>query len=517
MQAANRVVLNTGALYGRMLITMFISLYSTRLVLNSLGAQDYGIFNLIGGVIAMLSFLNMAMSLSTQRYLSFYLGGGDREKLKMVFNSSLLLHLALGAALVILFEAAGAPLFDHVLNIPADRMPTARIIFHFMVISAFFTIISVPYDATLNAQENMVLVAGLGIFEAVAKLAIALSLQYLLSDKLVVYSALSASLAIVLLVFKRIYCTVRYEESRMRIRRYFDKGLLKEMFTYAWWNMFGASSVVAKSQGLAMILNVFFGTIVNAAYGVASQVNAQLSFFSVTMLRALNPQIIKSEGSGNRPRMLRLSMVASKFSFFLLSFVSIPVMIEMPFILQCWLKQVPQYTVMFCRLIIVVSLINQLTTGIQVAVQSVGKIKVYQVIVSTLVLLNLPVAYVLLKLGYPPYSVLAGAIVMECITCGYRIAAAHIITGMGIRDFLTNVVLAGIAPIALSALVALLPQLALEEGWIRLLLTGGVSAFAVIASIKLIGLTAYEKDKLETILGKVISKLQTRLAVVKAN
>ncbi|SKA29269.1 Na+-driven multidrug efflux pump [Chitinophaga eiseniae] len=517
MQAANRVILNTGALYGRMLLTVFISLYATRLILNQLGAADYGLFNLVGGVITMLSFLNIAMTISTQRYMSFHIGTKDSHQLKMVFNTSVLLHFILGIAMVLLFEVAGHYLFDHVLNYPAERTLAARIIYQFMIASAFFTIVSVPCDATLIAQENMVMVAILGVVESLGKLLIAVALQYTGHDKLIAYGAMMASLTILLLLFKQLYCAAKYPESRISIKRYFNRQLLAEMFTYAGWNMFGAGSVVARNQGLALVLNVFFGAIVNAAYGIAYQVNAQLSYFSVTMLRALNPQIIKSEGSGDRPRMLRLAMIASKFSFYLLSFFAVPLMIEMPFVLQCWLKQVPEYTVMMCRLIVIATLINQLSAGIQVAVQSVGKIRQYQVAVSTIVLLNLPVAWLLLSAGYPPSAVLISTICIEMVSGAYRMMAAQKITGLSPRTYARQVVLRAIVPVLLSAAIAGIPQWCLPQGFVRLGLTMIVSALATGIWIRLIGLTPEETTKLEQLFSRAVSKLQARLIVLKAN
>jgi O-antigen/teichoic acid export membrane protein len=500
-----------------MLITIFISLYSTRLVLNALGAQDYGIFNLVGGVIAMLAFLNMAMTISTQRYMSFHLGSGDMEKLKAVFNSSILLHFIMGITLVALFELVGVYAFDHVLNMPADRIATAKTIFHFMVVSTFFTVASVPYDATLIARENMPLIAVLGVFEGLSKMAIAISLQYVSSDKLVVYGGLMAALTVLLLLIKRLYCSLKYEESKVKVRKYFDKNLLKEMFSYAGWNMFGAGSVVARNQAQAMILNVFFGAIINAAYGIANQVNAQLTYFSVTMLQSLNPQIIKSEGSGDRQRMLRLAMIASKFSFLLLSFFAIPVIIEAPFILKLWLKNVPDHTVILCRLIIVASLVNQLTQGLQVAIQSVGKIKVYQMVVSFLVIVNLPLSYLALKAGAPPQAVLIGAICTEIAAVTYRIFAAHRITGMSVSEYLSKVILRAIMPVFLAAAIALLPRLVMDEGFVRLLLTGGISVIAITLSVKFLGLTPYEIGKIQSMIMKLVSKVSPRFAVIKTN
>jgi len=496
---------------------MSIALYSTRLVLNALGAEDYGIFTLVSGVIVMLSFLNVAMTISTQRYLSYYIGAGNHDKLKQVFNSSVLLHSLMGITLVIVFEVVGMFFFNKVLNIPAARLSTAKMIFHFTVISTFFTIASVPYDATLNARENMLLIAGIGIWESLAKLGIAIYLQYTGYDKLVVYGALIASVTVISLLIKRIYCSAKYQEAHISVRKYFSKSLLKEMFSYAGWNMFGAGSVVARNQGLAMILNVFFGTIINATYGIANQVNAQLSYFSVTMLQSLNPQIIKSEGSGDRSRMLRLAMIASKFSFFLLSFFAIPVIIEMPELLHLWLKNVPAHSIIFCRLIIIVSMVTQLTVGLQVAIQSVGRIKTYQIVVSALLMMNLPVSYLLLKMGLPSYSVLASAICIEAITCSYRVLAAHRLTGLSVSEYLRKGVLTSLVPVLLAFGIALLPQLAMPQSFLRLLVTGCVSSAALFGGVKFLGLTAYEQEKIEGIIMKGLSKVQLRFSMAKAN
>ncbi|UYQ92359.1 hypothetical protein MKQ68_19940 [Chitinophaga horti] len=516
MQAANRVVINTGTLYGKMLITIVISLYSTRLVLNALGANDFGLFNLISGVIAMLSFVNMAMTLSTQRYMSYSLGGGDTEQLKKVFNSSVLLHFVLGLILVTLFELVGIYMFDHVLNIPPDRLQAAKVIYHLMVASAFFTVISVPYDAVINARENMMLVAITGILESLLKLGIAVYLQYAASDKLVLFAGFSAGITVAMLLIKRFYCIARYEETRIRIKKYFSKSLLKEMFGYGGWNMFGAVSVVARNQGIAMILNVFFGTVVNAAYGIANQVNAQLSFFSVTMLQSLNPQIIKSEGRGDRERMLRLAMIASKFSFSLLAFFAIPAIIEMPFILQQWLKDVPTYTVVFCRLILLATLVNQLSQGIQVGVQSVGRIGAYQVTVSILLMMNLPIAYLLLWLGLPPQSVLVAAALVEVVTCAYRMMAGRRLIGLQVEEYFQKVVVSAVVPVFLAACISALTLLLLPEGWLRLMLTCVVSVISITLFMRYLGLTAYELEKLKAVIVKALTKINPRFALVMA-
>jgi O-antigen/teichoic acid export membrane protein len=500
MQSANRVVVNTGFLYGKMLITMFISLYSTRLILNALGAVDYGIFNLVGGVIAFLSFLNGAMTTATLRYMSFSIGAGDEHKLKSIFSSSVILHLIIGLTIVLLMEFGGIFLFNGTLNIPADRVGVAKIVFHFMVVSTFFTINAVPYDAAINAHENFLLEALLGIFESVIKLGIAISLIYTDFDKLILYALLIAALTILVRIIKSIYCFNKYEECRIRVKSGINIELTKEMFSFAGWNLFGSLCNVTRNQGLAILLNLFFGVLVNAAYGIANQVNGLLTSFSTNMVSALNPQIVKSEGSGDRERMLRLAMLACKLSFFLLSFFAIPLIVEMPFILNIWLKTVPENTIMFCQLILVVSLIQQLTVGLMSAIHSVGKIKIYQTVMGSMIILNLPLAFGLIKIGFPAYSVLIGSILIEIIAAGTRICFAHNLVGLPAIIFLKKNVFNSVLSVLLATLFALLPGLLLEKGFLRVSLTIITSIIFILLFGKYISLTSDENRKIKELI-----------------
>lgn len=515
MQAANKVVINTGFLYGKMLVTMFIALYATRLVLNGLGAEDYGIFNLVAGIVAMLSFLNSSMTLSTQRYMSFFLGSGNLLQLKKAFNSGVWLHLFISVLVVGLLELSGMYLFDQVLNIPEERLRAARIIFHCMTASAFFTIISVPFDALINTHENMLLVAVTGIVEAVLKLALAIGLSYMSGDKLIYYGAGLALLMVMMLAFKMLYCAARYTETAIS-PKYYDGKLLREMLAYSGWSVVGASGVIAKTQGIAVILNVFFGAVINAAFAIANQVNAQLSYFAVTMLQSLNPQLVKSEGGGNRQRMQLLSLMACKFSFFLLAFFAVPAMIEMPYILQLWLKNIPDHTVAFCRLIIAASLVYQLSAGLQMAVQAVGRIGTFQVVLCSLLLLNIPGAWLLLKAGLPPASVLVLGVLIECLIGLYRLLAAKQLTGIEVPVFLKTVAWQSLLPVTLATAIALIPYYTMEEGFVRLLATCGLSVVAITLLVRSMGLTPYELQKLEEMAGKALSKLGRKRPVLKA-
>ena len=504
-QASTRVVMNTGILYAKMLITMGISLYSTRLVLNALGASDFGIFNLIAGVIAMLSFLNAAMTTSTQRYLSFHQGTKDVEMQKKIFTNSWILHIVIGVVVVGLLLALSSFLFGGFLNIPTDRIPTAKAIYYFMSISVFFTIISVPFTASLNAHENMLWIAIVNIIESIIKLIIALSLLWFIqSERLMIYGVLTAVLSIVTFSLYAVYCLKKYNECSVKNYQT-NKPLLKELGGFAGWNLFGSLCVVGRNQGVAVILNIFFGTIINAAYGIANQISGQLSFFSATLLRALNPQIMISEGMNDRQRMLRLSMMASKFGFFLMALIAVPIIFEMPAILKLWLKNVPEYTVVFCSLALITILVNQLTVGLQSAIQATGKIKAYQTVVGGIVLLNLPFAYLLLKLGLSPYSVLICAVVVEVIACTFRLFFLKRKANMSIKEYFERVIFKEIIP--LTTIIAVCWIITTNFTFdLRFFITFPISTAAFIVSIYFAGLCKDEKLLVNGIIQKVLRK-----------
>jgi O-antigen/teichoic acid export membrane protein len=493
MQNAKRVIKNTGFLYTRMIISMFISLYTTRLVLNALGVVDYGIFNLVGGVIAMLSFLNASMTVSSQRYFSVQLGTTNFEKLRDIFKSSTYLHLIIGLIVVVILEILGLFIFDGFLNIPEDRINTAKWVYQFMILSAFFTMNAVPFDAVINSRENMLFDSIIGILESFLKLGIAIWLIYYNHDRLLLYAILVASLTIFIRMIKSIYCLKNYDECKIKFKEKLDKTLFKEMFYFASWNLVGSLAGIGRNQGLALILNLFFGAVVNAAYGIANQVAGQLNAFSSMMLKAVNPQIMKSEGASDRFRMIRIAMTSSKLSFLLLALFAIPCIFEMEHILKLWLKTVPEYTVVFCNLILIASMTNQLTIGLTSALQATGKIKLYQTVVGTLLLTNLPIAYLLLKMDYPAYSAIASYIIVEAIACVFRIMFLKNIAGLSVRHYLNRVIVKIILPILFAVITSYTITIVINIPF-RFLITGITSTVVFLISIYFFGLYKEEKQ-----------------------
>ncbi|MBD8490900.1 hypothetical protein IFO69_19260 [Echinicola sp. CAU 1574] len=506
MSAANRVIFNTGILYGRIIVTVGISLFTTRIVLDALGAVDYGIFNLIAGVIVMLAFLKNAMATSTQRYLSFYQGKKDEKMQSKVFWNSLLFHLILGIFIMGVLEVAGLFLFDGFLNIPSDRLDEAYLVYHFMGVNVFFLIISVPFNGSLVAHENMLFVAIVNIIEVLLKLAIALSLYSTSKDKLISYGILMAGISSISFVFYAIYCIRTYSECKLNHWRGVDKYLMRELGAYAGWNLFGSVCSLGRTQGLAVILNLFFGAIINSAYAIANQVGGQLMFLSTTMLKSINPQIMKSEGNGDRKRMLRLSMIASKFGFFLLSIIAVPFIFEMDNILHVWLKEVPDFSVAFCRMVLVAAIINQLTIGLQSAAQATGRIKAYQATVGGVLILNLPLAYILLKWGFEAYSVLVGYVFIELTAVCLRVYFLNKIAGLSVKEYLDRVINKELLPFVVLLITCML-SITMMAFEFRFLVTIILSAISTSAAIFKWGLCDDERQILSGVFQKIRLKI----------
>lgn len=493
MQAANRIALNTGFLYGRMAITVFISLYSTRLTLVALGAKDFGLFNVVGGIILMLGFLNASMASATQRFMSFAQGKGDFATLRQIFNVSIVLHLLISVLLFVVLQVAGYFLFSDVLNISPDRIAAAKFIYQFMVVSTLFTVISVPYDAVINARENMFLFAILGIVEAVLKLGIALFITHYDGDRLIVYGLLTAILSVFLLFLRVVYCRIKYQECTISIRENYDKKLMKDMTSFAGWSLMGSSTSMIASYGQSTVVNIFFGTAVNAAQGIASQVSGQLGAFSVTMLRALNPTIAKSEGAGDRRMMIRAAMVGSKASFFLLMVFVIPALVEMPYILRLWLKEVPPFTVIFCQLLLIRNLVEQLFLTLVTSISAVGNIRKFQVTSSVLTFFPLLVSYLLFSFGYPAYSIYVVFIVYSAVFSINVLYYSKKLFDMSINLFLKEVILRCVISFSLVLAILAIPRILMEETLMRLLTVALVNCLSFLGVVWFIGLSPEER------------------------
>lgn len=507
MQAAHRVAKNTGILYARMAITVFISLYATRLVLAALGVADFGLFNVVGGVVAMLGFLNSSMAAATQRFMSYAQGEGDLEKVKRIFNMSTILHAGIAVLMVLVLEIAGYFFFNGILNIAPERVEVAKIIYHFMVVSTFFTVLSVPYEAVITSHENMLFYAIVGIIEAVLKLGIALYLAYSAYDHLIAYGLLMAILAIFLLILRRIYCHRYYAECVLDFRKYYEKTLMKEISSFAGWSLLGAASSMLANYGQIIVINVFFGSIVNAAQGIAIQVGGQLSAFANTMLKALNPIIDKSEGAGNRLLMLKATMSGSKISFFLLMFFYIPVLIEMPYIFKLWLKDVPEYAILFCRLGLIRNLIEQLFITLTSAIAAVGNIRKYQIYNSVLNFFPLVISYILFLFYYPVYTLYIVFIIYAVIGGMLVLSFAKSDCELSISLYLKNVVIPSVVSFVLIFILSYTPFLFNFDQNLRLLLVISISSISFLIVFWFIGFNNEERLMVKPIIRSIFQKV----------
>lgn len=382
---------------------MFISLYTTRLILNSLGASDFGIFNIVGGAIAMLGFLNAAMASATQRFMSYSEGEGNKEKQKSIFNVSFVLHLGISFVVGIALLIAGYFFFNGILNIPENRIFAAKVVYGSLIVSTMFTVMTVPYDAAMNAHENMKYYAIVGVFESFLKLAVAYACVYTTLDKLIVYGSLMACIPLITLTIMRVYCHKHYKECVIAPRRYWNKGLMKEMTSFAGWNFMGSAVIMISAHGQGIILNNFYGTLLNAAQGIASQINGQLQVLSSNMLKAVNPILGKSAGAQNTQMLIKSTMLGAKYASALYSLIAIPVFIEAPYILKLWLYNVPEWTIIFVRFQLLKTFIEFQFTTLPSSIAATGKIKKYSFCSSISNLLQLPAIYIFFSLGFPPY------------------------------------------------------------------------------------------------------------------
>lgn len=499
MHAAHRVAKNTGILYARMAITVIISLYSTKLILQALGASDFGLFDLVGGIISMLGFLNASMAAATQRFISFAQGEGDIEKIKRIFNMSSLLHLGIALLVFFILELVGYFFFNGVLNIAPDRIDAAKIIFQFMVISTLFNVISVPYDAIITSHENMIVYAVLGVLEAVLKLTIALYITYNSHDHLIAYGLLMTLLSIFLLLLRRIYCLRKYAECTLDIKLYYDKPLLKEIGGFAGWSLLGSFSSMASNYGIATVLNIYFGTVINAANAITGQLTGQLSVFANTMLKAINPRIDKSEGEGNRQAMLKTTMMGCKLSFFLMSFFFIPAIIEMPLILKLWIKKIPNYTAIFCVLVLLRNQIDQLYIPLQSSISAVGNIKKYQIASSIINFLPILVSIFLFYLKYESYYLFIVFILFSLFNCLITIYFTKINCKLPVHEFIQNVIFRASFSFIIIFFLTFISSVFVENSYLKLLTTLVTSSIFSIIVIRFIGFNKEEKEKMNEV------------------
>lgn len=507
--SANRVIKNTGYLYIKLGITMFISLYTTRLILNSLGASDFGVFNIVGGAISMLGFLNGTMADATQRFMAYTDGKGNKEELKSVFNVSLILHLGVAIVTGVLFVVVGMFLFDGILNIPQERIFAAKIVYGSLIVSTMLTMLSVPYDALITSHEDMLYYAVVGLLESFLKLTVAFIVVYTSSDKLIVYGILMACIPMLTMLIMRIYCHRKYMECVIQPRRYYSQDKLKSMLTFFGCNVSARACGLVTFWGAGIILNYFFGTILNAAQGIAIQLSGQLSVLSNNMLRSINPVVNHLAGEGNLKKMNKVSLLGCKYSFFLLSFIAIPFLLEMKYILRLWLKIIPDFAVIFCQLQIVRIMLDQTLVCLNTAINAQGNIKTYSAFKTVLNILPLVLVPLCFWMGLQPYWlhiiwILCWSFMGMLVTVYF----AYRNCNMSIKDYFTEVLLRCLSTTLFAVISGLIVKGLMAESFLRLVTCFIVSILVFVVAVWLIGTNKDEHDKFKKIIKNVASRIR---------
>lgn len=505
MNASNRIIVNTTAQYVRTIINMLLSIYSTRLVLNILGVEDYGIYSLVAGVVSMLSFLTNSLIGSTQRFLSVSQGKGNINQLKTVFSNSLILHIGLGIVIALVLEAFTPLLFSGFLNIPINRQFVAQILYQQVIWMVYCSFITAPFRALLVSRENIVYTSIIDIFDGVLKVAMVLLLPFVAYDKLLSYGWIMFAIQIVNFGAFSIYCYARYEECVCPKWNDFSWSYIKNLCLYTGWVVYSTAVIAFRNQGVAIVINRFYNTIANASYGIGMQIAGMMAFVGTSFTNAISPQLMSSYGAGNTGRMWKLAEIQSKFSFLLLALLAVPTMFEMHTLLKIWLGNVPDYSVIFACMFITMQTVDQLTTGLGLVNRAIGNLGKYTLITFTPKLFILPISYVVLKVGWSIIIVVVFMILIEYICMLIRLILFRNNDGINIRQYFANVILKTIFPLISSVVVCSMIYYASDSLW-RPFLTFGLSIPTFTLTSYYLSLNAEEKNMINNIMTKIIKR-----------
>jgi len=489
-------------LYVRMFFMMLIGLFTSRVVLRTLGVTDFGIYNVVGGVVAMMGLLNGAMSVSTTRYLTFELGKNDKARLKQVFSVCMTIYLLLSLIFLVAAETIGLWFMNTQLVIPPERITAANWVYQFSILTVINSLLMNPYNAVLIAHERMNIYAYISVLEALLKLGIVYLLLVIPFDRLIVYGFLFMMMTLFTTMIYRIYCIRHYAESRYSF--YWDKPLFLELTSYSGWNLFGSASSMVKGQGLNILLNMFFSPAVNASRGIAYQINTQITNFFTNFYTAVRPQITKYYAQNDLDDMFKLVLRSSKFSFFLILFISLPVIVEAPFIIRLWLGQLPEYVVPFTRLVIIISAVDAMASPTMTAAHATGHIKLYQSVVGTLIMLNVPISYInLIFFSASPVSVFVVSLILSLIALFTRLwIVKRLIPTFPVTKYIKEIF---IKCVILAAFAAIIP-ICIHELVPSSFLVSCINIFVAFATsavvIYFLGLTKNERTVLVSTIKK---------------
>ena len=489
-----------------MLFMMAVSLYTSRVILHTLGVEDFGIYNVVGGVVSMFSVISGSLSAAISRFITYELGKGDKDKLIRIFSSSVTIQIGLGLVILILAELVGVWFLNAKMNIPDGRMYAANWVFQLSILTFVINLVSVPYNAAIIAHEKMSAFAYISILEVIAKLVIVYLLVISPIDKLIFYAVLMATVALLIRFVYGYYCKRHFEECTYHF--IFDKELLKKMFGFAGWNFIGAASAVLRDQGGNIVINLFCGPAVNAARGIAYQVNTAINGFVSNFMMALNPQITKSYASGDKEYMMTLIFQGARLSFYILLLLSLPVIVNAHYILTLWLKIVPEHTTQFVQLVLIFAMSESISNPLVTAMLATGKIRDYQIVVGGLQMMNLPISYVLLRLGCIPETVLIVAICISQCCLAARLYMLRGMIGLSVSRYLSKVYLNVLLVAVLSAIIPCVVFYCLNETFVNFMLICVASAICTCIVIYYVGCNNQERQFILSKVKAVRSKLK---------
>lgn len=490
-----RIAKNTILLYFRTFITLLVTLYTSRVVLQVLGETDFGIYNIIGGVILIFSFLSNALAISTQRFMNFEMGKNDENAVRKVFSMSLTVHIFIVFIIIALAETIGLWFLETKMNIPENRMPAAHWVYQLSILSCCVNILRVPYNACIISYEKMSFYAYVSIVEAVLKLVVVYFLLIFIYDKLIVYSFLMFLVIAIISLSYKVYCNKKFNISHYKF--FWDKQLFYRITGFSVWSLFGSAANMAASHGVAIVVNIFCGVVANAAMGIANQVSHAVSVFITNFQTAFSPQLMKSYAANNQDYFMSLIYKTSRYSYYLMLLLGYPLILCCEPILNLWLGNgnVPVFTVQFTQLMIIFCMIDAMSGPLWISVQATGKIKNYQILMCCLISMNMPVAYMILKLGYSPVWVLVAKVVINLIVHFMRIIYLKRAIKLLALDYIKKVM---IRVVAVTIISVPLPYMFyyynhdMADIFISIIL----SVFMVLISIFAIGITKDERNLL---------------------
>lgn len=488
----NRIVKNTLLLYFRMLFTMAISLYTSRVTLSALGVTDYGIYNVVGGVVLMFTILSASMSAAIGRFITYEIGLNDKERIKNIFNTSVNVQILLIIIITILLESIGLWFLNYKMVIPEDRLISANWVFQFSVLTFAVNLLSVPYNASIIAHEKMSAFAYIGILESLLKLITVYMILLNPFDRLVYYAFLIMLISIVIRFIYGYYCKKHFEECSYKF--IIEQKLLKEMFSFAGWNFLGQSSYIINTQGINILINIFFGVTVNAARGIAIQVDNALRQFVNSFMTAVNPQITKSYAIGDIESMKNLIYLSSKFSAYIMLIFAIPIILEVHIIITLWLGKCPEYVDIFSQLTIINTFFDLIfCNSIITAILSTGRIKKYQIIMTACSIIVFPITWIFFELGYPPQASYIIFLIDFIFQIFVRLKLAKNIIGLPPMEYIKKVFFRFYPVAFISFIIPFYIHYIMEESISRLFIVTIVSIMCTTITIYIIGLNRTEK------------------------